>query len=175
MSGPRTAMAEPPHAVRAIGALLETGRIAHAWHYHPAVRTIAEALATVPHLTAGLLKTVVFARDGTDVRALVAVPCRAQVDYAALARALVCSRRDLRLVPPARIEAELGFEVGGVGPFALTEACVVLLDDSIPADARVLVGGGAPGYTLELCCGDLLRLPRARRAALARPVAETPA
>jgi len=157
-----------PLAEASITAMLEAHGVPYTLHRHADVRTIAEAHARVPHLTAGLLKTVVFELSPSDRRILVAVPCHAQVDYRGVAGALGCARRALRLVPPARVEAELGFAIGGVGPFALTAACEVLVDAAVASATRVRVGGGGPGRTLELLAGDLLRLPRTRRAAVAR-------
>ena len=153
----------------AIAALLARHAIAHIQHHHVAVRTIAEAHAQVPQLTVDLLKTVVFAIAGTPRVVLVAVACDAEVDYRQLARALACSRRALRLLPPARVTAELGFEVGGVGPFPIAPTIEVLIDDTIAPEARVKVGGGCATVTIELRLAELLRLDGVRAAAVARP------
>lgn len=155
--------------VSAIAALLAQHAIDHTRHWHVAVRTIAEARAQVPQLTVGLLKTVAFAITGTPRVALVAVACDAQVDYRQLAHALACSRRALRLLSPAQVTAELGFEVGGVGPFPITPDLEVLVDAAIAPGTRVKVGGGCATLTIELLLADLLRLAGVRVAAVARP------
>ena len=137
-------------------------------HRHAEVRTIAEAQDTVPHLVDGLLKTVAFTIKDSPRILLVAIDCRRQVDYRAVATAAGCSRRALRLLSADRIEAELGFEVGGVGPFPVTPAAEVWIDADIPSSRRVRVGAGLRSETLELTCDALLRCSGGRRASLSK-------
>ena len=165
----RAAAAAQADPASAIAALLAQHAIAHTRHRHRAVRTIAEARAQVPQLTIDLLKTVAFAIAGTPRVVLVAVACDAQVDYRRLAHALACSRRALRLLPPARVTADLGFEVGGVGPFPIAQNIEVLVDNTIAPETRVKVGGGCATVTIELQLAELLRLESVRTAAIARP------
>ena len=115
-------------AAAVIAAQLAEHGIPHTVHHHVAVRTIEEARAQVPHLTEDLLKTVVFEIAASARRLLVAVDCTARVDYRGVAAAAGCSRRALRLVPPERVAAELGFEIGGVGPFRVAPEVEVLLE-----------------------------------------------
>lgn len=131
------------------------------------MRTIDEARRQVPELVVDLLKTVAFERVPGTQRVLAAVPARCGVDYRALAQALGCSRRALRLLPPARVEAELGFEIGGVGPWPVTADVVVVLDAALGDDARVRCGGGTCTRTVELRAGDLARVSGALRAPIA--------
>ncbi|MEQ8659571.1 MAG: YbaK/EbsC family protein, partial [Gammaproteobacteria bacterium] len=168
------AQAAPAPGVTGASAAAEIARqlaragIAHRAHRHVPVGTIEEARAHVPHLTRDLMKTVVFEVVPTARRLLVAVTADARVDYRAVAAQAGCSRRALRLVEPARVASELGFEVGGVGPFRVVPAVEVLLDVAGASLPRVLVGGGLRTLTLELAFADLARVSAASVAAVAR-------
>ncbi|MEQ8231287.1 MAG: YbaK/EbsC family protein [Gammaproteobacteria bacterium] len=166
--GQPQAAAPPEGAAAEIARQLAQADITHRVHRHAAVGTIAEAHAEVPHLTEGLWKTVVFEVVPGARRLLVAVACDRRVDYRAVAALAGCSRRALRLVEPARVASELGFEVGGVGPFRVTPAVEVILDDACESTQQVLVGGGLRTLTIELAFGDLVRLGAATVAPVAR-------
>lgn len=156
------------HTFNSIIELLERGNVVHQVHQHVAVRTIAEAHAQVPELIDNLLKTVAFEIAKTSRRLLVAVSCDRAVDYKAVSAAVGCSRRALRLISAERVERELGFEVGGVGPFRVNADIEVLLDRSI-ADATVVkVGAGLRTRTLELRFSDLIRVNEAKVAVLSK-------
>lgn len=149
-------------------ALLDRADSPYRVHEHPPVRTIDEARVLAPHLLDGLVKTIAFELDGTSRVVLAAVTLDAQVDYAALARCLGVNRRALRLLPAARVEAELGFEVGGLGPFALDERCEVVLDDAVLAQPWLRCGAGLRTRTLELAPEDARRASDARVAPIAK-------
>lgn len=155
-------------AATRIARLIDDAGVACARHQHPPVVTIDEARATVPHLVVDLLKTVVFEIAGSDRRLLVAVDADRQVDYRSVATVAGCSRRTLRLMPAARVATELGFEIGGVGPFPVCEGARVILDAGIDADRRVKVGSGLCTLTLELDFADLVRVSAATVAPIAK-------
>lgn len=167
MSEPLPQAPEPP-AVAAIAGLLDSNGIEHVRHRHVAVATIEEAHRLVPHLTVDLLKTVAFEISGTSRVLLVAVRAEDQVDYRGVAAVAGCNRRALRLLPGARVAAEFGFEVGGVGPFAVDPRLEVVLDTAAMALPRVKVGGGSRTITCELGSADLARLADARIAAVSK-------
>lgn len=149
-------------------ALLDRARSPYRVHEHPPVRTIDEARALAPHLLEGLVKTIAFEVDGASRVVLAAVTLDAQVDYAALARCLNVNRRALRLMPAARVEAELGFEVGGLGPFALDARSEVVLDEAVLAQPWLRCGAGLRTHTLELAPADARRVSDARVAMIAK-------
>ncbi|MCU0573101.1 MAG: YbaK/EbsC family protein [Syntrophobacteraceae bacterium] len=136
-------------------------------HEHPPVRTIEEAHRHARHLTHHLLKTVVFKiKDGPWI--LAAVEGGARIDYRGLASAFSVKRTDLRTVSPPEVERSLGFQVGGVGPFAIWEDVEVVLDESV-ADLRfVFCGSGLNTRTIEMAVRDLASLPRTRFSPIAR-------
>jgi Cys-tRNA(Pro)/Cys-tRNA(Cys) deacylase len=131
------------------------------------VRTIDEAHAVARHLTRNLLKTVVFKiKDGPWI--LASVPGSARIDYRGLAAAFGVKRTDLRTVSPREVEDSLGFEVGGVGPFAIREDVEVVLDESLADLRSIFCGSGLNTRTLEMPIRALAVLPRVRFSSISR-------
>ncbi len=148
--------------------LLGRGGITPTVHQHAAVRTMDEAHALAPHLVENLAKTIAFEIEPGPRVVLAAVTHDAQVDYKALSTLLGCNRRALRLLPAPRVEAELGFEVGGLGPFAIRPDIEVVIDSALLAQTWMRCGAGLRTRTLELAVADAVRASRARVAAIAR-------
>lgn len=144
-------------AFEMIHSLLETGGRPFTLHTHPAVRTIDEAEATVPHLTHNLLKTVVFQVKGAHW-ILAAVNGHDRIDYKELARAFGVNRRQIRSVSPDAVEARLGFEVGGIGPFPINDTVKVVLDRSLADIGTIFCGSGKNTVTVEMAIQDLIDL-----------------
>ena len=134
--------------------LLAQAGITPTVHQHAAVRTIEEAQQLAPHLVANLAKTIAFEIEPGP-------------------RVMGCNRRALRLLPAARVEAELGFEVGGLGPFALRPDIEVVMDSALLAQSFLRCGAGVRTRTLELDAADAVRASRARVASIARRAADT--
>lgn len=149
-------------------ALLAAASVTPRVHEHTAVRTIAEAHALAPHLVENLVKTIAFEIEPGPRIVLAAVTRDAQVDYKQLSAVLACNRRALRLMPAERVEAELGFEVGGLGPFALRPDIEVVLDSAVLAQPWLRCGAGLRTRTLELRPDEVQRASRARVASIAR-------
>jgi Cys-tRNA(Pro)/Cys-tRNA(Cys) deacylase len=162
VSNPITAIAQ------AIVTLLDSHGVDYVLHEHIAVRTIADAEALVPELTENLLKTIAFEINGTPRVVLAAVAAQADVDYKRLAGVAGCNRRALRLMPAARVEAELGFELGGLGPFSLQPHVEIIIDDVLDLNTIVRCGAGKRTRTVELPLGALVRISGARRAAISQ-------
>lgn len=154
-------------------ALLDEAGVPYRVHEHAPVRTIEDAFAFAPHLTTNLVKTIAFEiADSTRV-VFAAVGTHAQVDYKRLAAHCGCNRRALRLLPPWRVEAELGFEVGGLGPFAIGDAHMAVIDRAVLALPYLRCGAGVRTRTLELAPADLVRATGADMADIARATTET--
>lgn len=126
-------------------------------HEHGAVRTIEDAKRIAPDLVAGLLKTVVF-RIKDSIWVLAAVRCRDRIDYRKLADALHVNRRQLYSLAPEEIQAELGFQIGGVGPIPLREDVKAVFDSRLQNAGTVYCGSGMNTRTLELRFEDLARV-----------------
>jgi Cys-tRNA(Pro)/Cys-tRNA(Cys) deacylase len=129
-------------------------------HRHVPVTTLAQARERVPHLCRNLLKTVVFGlQDAGWV--LAALEGEGRIHYKRLAGALGRRRTELRSVAPANVERELGFPIGGVGPFPIRDDVTVVLDQRVAGLDFVLCGSGRSDCTLELRAGDLIVVSRA--------------
>lgn len=154
--------------------LLAAADVTPTVHEHAAVRTIDEAHSLAPHLVEHLVKTIAFEIEPGPRVVLAAVAHHAQVDYKALSAVLGCNRRALRLIPAPRVEAELGFEVGGLGPFAILPHIEVVLDAALLEQGWLRCGAGLRTRTLELATADVVRASGARVAVIAKPVETTP-
>ncbi len=149
-------------------ALLSSAGVIPVVHEHVAVRTIAEAHTWAPHLVENLVKTIAFEIEPGPRIVLAAVAWDAQVDYKQLSALLACNRRALRLMPAERVEAELGFEIGGLGPFALRADMEVVVDSALLAQPWLRCGAGLRTRTLELKVDEVVRVSRARVATIAK-------
>lgn len=137
--------------------LLTRSNIRFRIHEHQAVRTIKDAEERAPDLVENLLKTVAF-RVKDSIWVLAAVRCRDRIDYSKLSKALGVSRRLLFSLSPEDVSAELGFEIGGVGPIRLREDVRVIFDDKLKDAGMIRCGSGSNTHTLELDFADLLRI-----------------
>jgi Cys-tRNA(Pro)/Cys-tRNA(Cys) deacylase len=126
-------------------------------HDHPVVTTIDEANEKVPHLTQNLLKTIVFKIKEADW-ILAAVNGCDRIHYKKLADAVGVKRTQLRSIAPDQVESELGFELGGVGPFAVRKDIRVVFDASLEGLGAVFCGSGRNTRTVEIDVDDLAAL-----------------
>ena len=126
-------------------------------HTHPPVTSIDEAVVKAPHLTHNLLKTIVFRiKDGDWI--LAAVTGDVRIHYKRLADAMAVKRRELRSIAPGEVESELGFQIGGVGPFPIRADVRVVFDAGLAHLGTVFCGSGRNTETVEMDIGDLIRL-----------------
>ena len=138
-------------------SLLNSHNIAYKLHEHEPVRTVAEVEAKLPFLLDKMLKTVAFrVKDGRFI--LAGLRGHDRIDYRQLAAHLRVNRRAVASMSPDAVAAELGFEVGGVGPFALRPDVHVLLDEQLAEIGTVYCGSGKNTVTLAIDFADLLRV-----------------
>ena len=138
-----------------IVALLTHSGVAFEILHHEVIRTAADAERAVPGLVDHLVKTVAFQiKDGAYV--LAGVPARARIDYKRLADLLGVNRRLLRSLSPEQVEEELGFEVGGVGPFPVVDGMQIYFDSTLAGAGRVYCGSGLNTRTVAMQFADLL-------------------
>lgn len=158
-------------AYSAVLRLLNTQPGAYQLHEHEPVVTLEEASLTVPHLCENLLKTVVFRiKDGHWV--LAAVTGQQRIHYKKLADAVGVKRTDLRAVTPQEVESELGFEIGGVGPFRIREDIQVVIDERV--QGKVFCGSGRNTCTVETDVATLTDASAAVRAPVIKPEEPNP-
>ena len=130
-------------------------------HAHTPVTTVDEAHQKVPHLTHNLLKTVVFRIKDADW-ILAAVTGTVRIHYKKLADAMAVKRKDLRSIAPEQVEAELGFELGGVGPFPVRDDIRVVFDQTLAPLGNIFCGSGKNTRTIEMKSADLIKLANGR-------------
>jgi Cys-tRNA(Pro)/Cys-tRNA(Cys) deacylase len=141
--------------------MLEKSGFPYAVHEHTPVTTVDEAHQKVPHLTRNLLKTVVFRiKDAQWI--LAAVTGNVRIHYKRLADAMAVKRRDLRSISPEQVESELGFQIGGVGPFPVRRDIRVVFDQTLAPLDTVFCGSGKNTRTIEMRCDDLIALADGR-------------
>lgn len=144
-------------AFHKIHTLLESSGLPFTLHTHPAVSTIEDAEKKVPHLTKNLLKTIVFQiKDSGWILAV--VKGHDKIDYKELARAFGVNRRQIRAVSPDTVEEQLGFEVGGIGPFRVNDTIKIIMDQALTEIGMIFCGSGKNTVTIEMDITDLIRL-----------------
>lgn len=147
--------------------LLENHAVSYTLHKHDPVHTVAEVEAKLPFLLDKMLKTIAFRlKDGRFI--LAGLRGHDRIDYRKLAAALGINRRAVASMSPQAIEAELGFEVGGVGPFALQPDVMVLLDEQLASLDIVYCGSGNNSITLAIKFNDLLHVSGGQLVGLAK-------
>jgi prolyl-tRNA editing enzyme YbaK/EbsC (Cys-tRNA(Pro) deacylase) len=129
----------------------------------PTVESAAAALGVDP---AAIVKTLVTeTRDGRIILAIAAGVARVDVKKVAVAAGLAGAAARLRMVPPERVLAAVGFGAGAVPPLAHDpRPLAVILDRGVLARGRVYGGGGAIDAMLEVEARDIARLTRAVEA-----------
>lgn len=150
-----------------IQSLLKDGGRPYSLHKHPPVITAEDAKAKVPHLAVNLIKTIVFhIKDSHWI--LAGVNSTDRIDYKLLGKAFGVNRKQLRSVSPKDVEAELGFEIGGVGPFPVNDNVKVILDEGLMKLGAVFCGSGKNTVTLEINVHDLAAVVGARISAISK-------
>ncbi len=148
-------------------SLLDSHGVAYELHEHEPVRTVAEVETKLPFLLDKMLKTVAFrVKDGRFI--LAGLRGHDRIDYRQLAAYCGVNRRAVASMSPDAVEAELGFEVGGVGPFVLQPEVIVLLDEQLAELGTVYCGSGKNTVTLAIDFADLLRVCGGELIQLAR-------
>jgi Cys-tRNA(Pro)/Cys-tRNA(Cys) deacylase len=111
-----------------------------------------------------VFKTLVARVDGALTVAV--VPVAGTLDLKVLAAA--CGGRKAVMADPGDAERATGYVLGGISPLGQKKALPTVVDDSALGFATVLVSAGRRGLQVELPPADLVRLTRARTAAIAR-------
>ena len=157
-------MAATP-AVRA----LERARVAHTLHTYDPEHAEGHgygeaAVAALGQDPRQVFKTLVARVDGTLTVAV--VPVAGSLDLKALAAAT--GGRKATMADPADAERTTGYVLGGISPLGQRKALPTVVDESALDFPTVLVSAGRRGLQVELAPADLVRLTRARTAAISR-------
>ena len=147
--------------------LLESQQVPYTLHEHEVIKTVQDVEEKLPFLAGRMLKTIAFRlRDGRYV--LAGLRGYDRLDYRYLARALDINRRDVTSLSPEEVETALGFEVGGVGPFALQDDVLLLFDGRLSDMDIVYCGSGRKTVTVEIAFADLLQITEGQIVPLAK-------
>jgi Cys-tRNA(Pro)/Cys-tRNA(Cys) deacylase len=111
-----------------------------------------------------VFKTLVARVDGRLTVAV--VPVAGTLDLKALAAAT--GGRKAVMADPAEAERTTGYVLGGISPLGQKKALPTVVDESALGFATVMVSAGRRGLQVELAPADLVRLTRARTAAIGR-------
>ena len=148
-------------AFQTIHLMLQNSGMPFRLHDHVPVRTYEDALTRVPHLTRNLIKTIVFKiKDSHWI--LAGVSGSDRINYKLLGQAFHVNRKLIRAVSPDQVEKELGFEIGGTGPFPVNQNVRVILDERLMELGTVFCGSGKNTRTVEMSVIDLARLVQAK-------------
>ncbi len=150
-----------------IQAALDAAGAAYSIHAHAPSVTIADADANLAFPVERLLKTIVF-RNKRGGWVLAGLCGYAQVDYKRLAEAVGINRTQLMRLELHEVEAELGYAIGGVAPFAPNDQTHVYLDAGVLRHSTIFCGTGRRDRTLEIAPAELVRITTARVAPIAR-------
>lgn len=150
-----------------IVAALDAAGAPYAIHAHAPSVTIADADAHLDFPVERLLKTIAF-RTKRGGWVLAGLCGYVQVDYKRLAEALGVNRTQLMRLELHELEAELGYEIGGVAPFAPNDQTRVVIDTATLRHATIFCGTGRRDRTLEIAPTDLVRVTAAQVALLSK-------
>jgi Cys-tRNA(Pro) deacylase len=143
-----------PNAAKVVAAAGAAGLTISVVEYPEGTRTAEEAAAAVGCVVARIVKSLVFAVDGTPVLALVAGDNR--LDEGRLAEAAgggSVGRADADVV-----RATTGYAIGGVPPFGHDTPLQTFVDETLLAHDTVWAAAGTPRHVFELAPDDLVRL-----------------
>ena len=147
--------------------MLNESGLSFVLHKHDPIKTVQDVEEKLPFLVDRMLKTIAFKlRDGRYV--LTGLRGYARLDYRKLADALDMNRRNVASLSPQAVETELGFEVGGVGPFALRDDVLLFFDANLQNQETVYFGSGKNTVTIEMKFNDLQRVSNGRVVPLAK-------
>ncbi len=157
-------MAATP-AVRA----LERARVAHTLHTYDPEHAEGHgygeaAVAALDQDPRQVFKTLVARVDGALTVAV--VPVAGSLDLKALAAA--AGGRKATMADPADAERATGYVLGGISPLGQRKVLPSVVDESALDFPTVMVSAGRRGLQVELAPADLVRLTRARTAAIGR-------
>jgi Cys-tRNA(Pro)/Cys-tRNA(Cys) deacylase len=151
--------------------ILEQARVPFSLHeYDPAAadpggRGYGDVAVAALGADAGqVFKTLVTRVDGALTVAV--VPVSGQLDLKALAAA--AGGRKAAMAEPADAERATGYVRGGISPLGQRKGLPTVVDASALGFGTVLVSAGRRGMQVELAPADLVRLTRARTAAITR-------
>ena len=152
----------PEAVARVAGFLEDAGAEARLQEFEEGTGTAEAAANAIGCDLDQIVKSLLFICDGSFV--LVMVPGTKRADSELVRRAT--GAQGARIARPEVVEKATGFPVGGVAPFPLPGIPTALLDESLLRHELVWIGAGSRRHMAGLAPHELLRLARARAAAV---------
>ena len=156
----------PP--VNNITRFLDSQKVSYAAFETPAEKLGArETAAFLQVPLEQVFKTIVVTRDRPKKPVLAVIPGASVVDLKPLAAFL--GEKKVHLPTEREAEQLTGLQAGGISPLALiNKGFQVVLDSSAENYSEIHISGGQRGLNIKLPVEDLIRLTRARLAAISR-------
>lgn len=152
-----------PNAQRVQDALAAAGSGAQVVELTDSARTAAEAAAALGCPVGAIVKSLVFAADGSPV--LVLTSGDHQVDPARVAALLGAAR--VARADPGLVRDATGFPIGGVSPLGHPRVLPVLVDQTLARYDVLWAAAGTPHTVFPTSYAELLRLCAGRAAEVA--------
>ena len=156
----------PP--VNNITRFLDSQKVSYAAFETPAEKLGARETAEFLQVPlAQVFKTIVVTRDRPKKPVLAVIPGDSAVDLKPLAAFL--GEKKVHLPTEREAEQLTGLQAGGISPLALiNKGFQVVLDSSAENFSDIHISGGQRGLNIKLPVEDLIRLTRARLAAISK-------
>jgi Cys-tRNA(Pro)/Cys-tRNA(Cys) deacylase len=136
----------------------------HSYDHDPSVTNYGLEAATELGIDpARVFKTLLVSVEGS--LAVAVVPVRGSLDLKKCAAALGGKRA--AMADPKDAERRTGYVLGGISPLGQRQPSPTVIDESALDFPTILVSGGRRGLDIELDPADLVRLTKARSAAIA--------
>jgi len=148
--------------------LLDSGGISYQAFEIPVEKLSAVEAAKFLGVDPGFVyKTIVVTRSERGKPILALVPAPREVDLKALARVL--GEKKVHLASQKQAEQLTGLQTGGISPLALLQrGFQVVVDNSARLLDEIYISGGQRGLNIRLPTAELIKLTRARAAAISR-------
>jgi Cys-tRNA(Pro) deacylase len=118
------------------------------------IRNLEDLLSAQGLDPKSVVRSIVFKADSGKYT-LLAVAGGGRADWNTLRKHL--NERKLRMAEYDEVPEATGYIVGAVPPIALPETLGVLVDNSVKAYSKVVIGSGVLGYALALSSEDFLK------------------
>jgi prolyl-tRNA editing enzyme YbaK/EbsC (Cys-tRNA(Pro) deacylase) len=151
------------HAERVSAALRAGGASGEVRELDDSARTAVDAANALDVPVGAIVKSLVFAADGSPV--LVLASGDHQVDTSAVAALLGATR--VKRADPDVVRSATGFPIGGVAPIAHPEPLTTLVDRHLAGFAVIWAAAGTPHTVFPTTYDELLRLTSGRAADVA--------
>jgi Cys-tRNA(Pro) deacylase len=153
-----------PNARRLLAAAEDRGLAIEIRRFPDGTKTAADAAAAIGVEVGQIVKSLVFAVDGTVVMALVSGAN--QLDERKLARA--AGGQSCRRVDADAVREATGYPIGGVPPFGHATDLEVFIDPDLLAYGEVWAAGGTWNDVFAIAPTDLVTASNARAVDLKR-------